>query len=289
MTSACLLSHSLSGPTLSPYRLHDQFYEAMFPQEIDNDKDEDSFLGARMQFPPALVQQKSSRSAAPRPLSSAKSESDLQPRARRRTSLGDSSRRSVSTAKTIKTRPSRHRSQRMSRDEMQIQQLHLEARRHQAVTARVTKLEDFRTMSVTLPAAKTSSAAPSSPLKLCPLIPSAEQCTKSKQPQPQRRKAGPMFRGRRSWTSSAAAGSFVAEATQADRYYCPKGNNSNNSPNMPRKAHSERRMETIWLEPKLGQIHEEPENEEEDKNKLRWKSLLPKKWISTPRSLAVEI
>lgn len=284
-----ILSHSFTAPSVSPYRLHDQFYANMFQQECDDSRDDDkqeAFLGVSMQFPPALVQQRSSRVVNARPKTLKKSESEPMV-AVRRNSLGS---RSVSSVKTIKTRPSyrqqqpqQQRNNQMSPSELQIQQLYMEARRHQAAAARVTKLEDFRTMSCTLPAAKTSltlsnNDPSASPSNHCPLIPSAPPSSLIKGNK-KRRKAGPMFRGKKSWTSSAAAGSFVAEADHADRYYLK-------SPTMPRKSQSERRAGTSMLEPALRQIEEE--DEDDKKQQLGWKSFLPRKW-TTQRSLTVEI
>lgn len=276
---AKLISNQSFGPcaAIGPrHYSHHQFQSTMFSYDEEtgseaSSENEDSFLGAKIRFPPSLCRNKSISG----PLTS-----------RLSTSTGrnqplSSSTRSIDNRRHVHNRDPndllRSRSSQnipKSKEEIQIQQLYIEAQRHQAATARVTSLKDFQTMTFTLPAARQCQALKSknqdldgcSPLKHCPLMPTMLG-TKQRG-----RVSGPMFRGKKSRTTSAAAGSFVAEAKQADQYYCKDSQ---------RNFYKTRNEKTFNI-PSINEM------EDEDENKQRWKSLLPKKW-STSRTMAVEI
>jgi len=169
----------------------------------------------------------------------------------------------------------------MTEEDPQIRQLYLDAKRHQAATARVTTLQDFQNMTFTLPAAKRQTDALKtsksqndvvSPSKSCPFMPLPGQYLKN----PQRiRSTGPMFRGKTSRTASAAAGTFVAEAKQADQYYCKDTG----------KVIGKNKKEPTATTPIINHVEDEEEHKlrwrgDEEEHKQRWKSLFPKKWTS---------
>jgi hypothetical protein len=265
---------ALIEPVPIPYH-HDKFYASMFsdneksPSQVDC-HEEDSFLGARMQFPEALVRHQSH----PGPISSSQScekKQQAKPKSfpsKTRNSVNP--RRSTSANENRKSKSRNLQRKQITPEEIQIQQLYLEATRHQAATARVVNLEDFQTMTFTLPAAKTSSTMTSnqhteirifSPLKQCPFLPVLTPSSRNNQG---RKSGGSMFRGKKTWTSSAAAGSFIAEAIQADRYYY-----------RPSKRQSDRSQRSKASPPFMDHIEEGEENKER-----RWTSLLPKKWTA---------
>lgn len=124
-----------------------------------------------------------------------------------------------------------------SQEEIRIKELVDRANQHQSETARISDLRDFDNLTFTLPAAdnykdvkltpvhtkkKTLEHAreyqidTGFPMKKCSLIPLPPSNGMQKAP---RRRRGQMFRGKKSWTSSAAAGSMIAEARNIDRHY----------------------------------------------------------------------
>ncbi len=275
---AKLISNNSCGLSAStPYFVHNRLYENMFKDNDDsvsqaNYENEISFLGATMRFPPALCRHKSLTQLP----TSKYSENKRQPMSSSRSADG----RRNTNLRDRNAIPSKSRQAvQKTTEELQIQQLYMEAQRHQAATARVTTLNDFQTMTFTLPAAKKCQALKpknlnsdgSSALKQCPLLSLPGAPLKRKQ---RGRGSGPMFRGKKSWTSSAAAGSVVAEANQADQYYC-KG---------AQQIVYKKKRGLAFNAPILNDIEEE----EEEENKQRWKSLLPKKWTGH-RSMAAEI
>lgn len=264
--------NSHSGPSVPPaYFVHNQIYANMFRHDDETmsnascEKDDTFPSSPKMQHPA------SRKPRAPlatkfsvnerQPISSARSSArgpcrtdspDDKPAPPRRTS-----RQTVPTTTT-------------SEEDLQIRQFYLDAKKHQAATARVTTLQDFQNMTFTLPAAKKQANALKasksqndvlSPSKSCPFMPIPGQYLKN----PQRiRSTGPMFRGKTSRTASAAAGSFVAEAVQADQYYCK---------DTGRPIRQNKKEPTITT-PVVNHV------EEEEESKQRWKLLFPKKWHS---------
>lgn len=115
-----------------------------------------------------------------------------------------------------------------STEDVKLQHLLQEANRHRAAAARVSHLSDFQALTFTLPAGKdkgdsTSMAAETTTPQKSELIPQKRAGYQNKifgkQETPSSaRRPRQMFRGTKSCTSSAAAGSF-AEGQQADRYY----------------------------------------------------------------------
>jgi len=235
-------------------------------------ENEDSFLGANFRIPPARCRHNSVSG----PLTSKLSNENNHRRRVKSLNNRPVERQSAHEGNPI--RSNAHPTVQRTSEELQIQQLYMEARRHQAATARVTQLKDFQTMTFTLPAAKQTNALKPkhqnwdgfSPLKNCPLISTSGSPLKNKQ---RGRVNGPMFRGKKSRTTSAAAGSFVAEADQADQYYCK------NSQRTIYKTKKQATYDTC--------VVKDVEDDEEE-NKQRWKSLLPRKWTA-PKSMAVEI
>lgn len=237
-----------------------------------------------MQFPKALIRHQSH----PGPLSSSSQSSTSENQrqstsaapTKTRNSLNHLSGRSSSVRDNRASKPRSYHRKQITPEDVQIQQLYLDAKRHQDATARVTHLKDFQTMTFTLPAAKTSPTRTfkqpksDSPFRQCSLMSVLAPSSRNKQ---RKQNGESMFRGTKSWTSSAAAGSVIAEASQADRYYL----NSSSSSKQPLHGRSTRSIAPRGV---LDQI------EEGEENKRRWTSLLTKRWTTHHRSsLAVEI
>lgn len=163
------------------------------------------------------------------------------------------------------------RSSRLTEEDKRINRIIAEAKKHQATTARVTHLAEFQNMSVTLPAGEDIVDNGDDPSREAP--PTRGRGRGGRPP------AGPMFRGKKSWTSSVAADTCVAEAKQADRYY---------RANLAAKA--SRFGEEV--DPRIYQLAlsvlDEDEEREQDEGRQRWKAWLPKKW-TTPRSTLIDI
>lgn len=126
----------------------------------------------------------------------------------------------------------------LSQEEIRIQKLVDRANQHQSYTARISDLRDFDNLTFTLPAAESYKDVKSTPVQTkkealalsresqdymdipikakCPLI---SLPISSEMEKPPRRGRGPMFRGKKAWTSSAAAVSMIAEARYVDRHY----------------------------------------------------------------------
>lgn len=262
------LSSQNSGPSVQPaYFVHNQIYGNMCRHDDDSTSDascekEDTFPSSPKLQQPSFRCRNKQRT----PLATKFSVNERQPVSSSRSSTRGPCR--TDSPEDQPTPPRRISRETLptatSEEDPQIRQLYLDAKRHQAATARVTTLKDFQNMTFTLPAArkqtKSLKAAKSqndviSPSKSCPFIPTPGQYLKN----PQRiRSTGPMFRGKTSRTASAAAGSFVAEAVQADQYYCKD---------------TERTIGKSKKEPPIINIVEE-----EEEVKQRWKSLFPKKW-----------
>lgn len=272
-------SNHSSGPSGHPaYFVHNQIYSNMFRQDDDSTSDascekDDTFPSSpKMQHPASRCRNK------PRaPLATKFSVNERQPVSSGRSTRGPCRTDSPEEKATPPPRASRETvptktttTTTTSEEEQQIRQLYLDAKRHQAATARVTTLQDFQNMTFTLPAAKKKADALKasksqndviSPSKSCPFIPMSGQYLKN----PQRmRSTGPMFRGKTSRTASAAAGSFVEEAKQADQYYCKDTG----------KTIGKKKKEPTITTPVVNHV------EEEEDTKHRWKSLFTKKWSS---------
>ena len=262
-----------SGWFLAPcgYSNDDEDDTSSFESTLDT-----TALDSRIPMPSIYAHDPAPASAPPPPTKLTSSPVVCQPNLHRSATVRVSANRRIEpeTFRNRSQRPPRKGKSSLSEEDKRINRIILEAKRHQVVSAHVSNLSDFQTMSVTLPAAEDCRNEPCH-------TPRGRSTSLTPRGSRLRAPSPRMFRGKKAWTSSSAADSFVSEAKQADRYYqrgLAMACQSTNGEEDPTRYQLEQCALSAMAD------------DEEDRraSSSSWKAWLPKKWTA-PKSTLIEV